>query len=230
VVPGLVSAVETFAHEAAYVAGVVAGTVTRTNTVGIVVSGETPTWNYMTVGFAEGLHSVKPGARLLYGVIGQAAFEDAPGGKRLTEAQLAAGADVVFGQGDGASFGMINAIGDANRRGGGKRAWFIDVIGDKRDIDRDKSILTSVLFDYNGVYEEMVGDVGRGKFGRIYTMNLANHGVRLLDLPAEVGGAPREAAQAAREQVVSGKVKVSLIGAIPEMRKRLRELFPASIQ
>jgi basic membrane lipoprotein Med (substrate-binding protein (PBP1-ABC) superfamily) len=125
---------------------------------------------------------------------------------------------------------MMNAIADLNRRGGGKKAWFIDVIGDKRDIDRDKLILTSVLFDYNGVYEEMIGDIGRGKFGRMYSMNLANNGVRLIDLPAEVGPAAVDAAKVAREKVIGGQTKVSLIGAIPDMRKRLKELFPASIQ
>jgi len=229
VTPGLVSDILTYAHEGAYLAGALAGIMTKSGTVGIVVSGEPPTWNRMTVGFAEGLRSVRRNARLLYGVIGQAAYEDAAGAKRLTEAQLAAGADVIFGQGDGASFGMMNAIAEHNRSGGAK-AWFIDVIGDKRDIDKNKVLLTSVLFDYSGVYKEMIRDIQQGKFGRDLTMTLANRGVGLLDLPPAIPSVAKKAVEVARGNIVSGKVKVSLIGDTPSMRKRLHELFPSSVQ
>src|SRR5215213_11287926 len=112
--PGLVGDIETQAQEVAYLAGVLAGKTTETGTVGVVVSGEPPTWNYMTVGFAEGLKATKPDAKMLYSVIGDAAYDDAAGAKRVTEQVLAAGADIVFGMGDGASFGMIEAIRDHN--------------------------------------------------------------------------------------------------------------------
>jgi simple sugar transport system substrate-binding protein len=78
--PGLVADIETQAQEAAYLAGVLAGNTTSGGTVGVIVSGEPPTWNFMTVGFAEGLKAANPDARLLYGVIGEAAYDDAAGG------------------------------------------------------------------------------------------------------------------------------------------------------
>src|SRR5215204_7785801 len=147
--PGLVSDIETHAQDVAYLAGVLAGNVTQTGTVGVVVSGEPPTWNYMTVGFAEGLKAAKPDAKMLYSVIGEAAYDDAAGAKRVTEQQLAADADVIFGMGDGASFGMIEAIREYNEANAGTPAWFIDVIGDKT-ADYSDVLLTSVLFDYSG--------------------------------------------------------------------------------
>jgi simple sugar transport system substrate-binding protein len=227
--PGQVSSIDTQAHEAAYLAGVLAGSVTQSNVVGIVVSGEPPTWNWMTVGFAEGYHSVKPTGRLLYGVIGQAAFEDAAGGKRLAEAQLAAGADVIFGQGDGASFGMLSGIAEHNRRPGARRAQFIDVIGNKRPVDRD-NILSSVLFDYRGIVREVIDDLENGRFGKQYHMNVANSGVRLLEFPASVSPAARTAVENARQAIVSQRVRVSLLGQADQMRARLRALFPGSVQ
>lgn len=231
VTPGLISSIETQGHEAAYLAGVLAGSMTQGGTVGIVVSGEPPTWNFMTVGFAEGLHSVRRNARLFYGVIGQAAFEDAAGGKRLTETQLAAGADVIFGQGDGASFGIMSAIAEYNRRNPQRRTWFIDVIGNKRLVDRDNLILTSVLFDYRGVVESMIRDLGEGRFGQLYHMNVANNGVRLLELlPRDVPLGARQAVENARQGIIGGRVKVSLIGRADAMRARLRELFPRAVQ
>ena len=113
--PELVSDIETQAQEVAYLAGVLAGQMTKTGRSAIVVSGEPPTWNYMTVGFAEGLKATNGSAKLLYSVIGEAAYDDSAGAKRVTEQQLAAGADIIFGMGDGASFGMIEAIRDFNK-------------------------------------------------------------------------------------------------------------------
>ncbi|MCK5570757.1 MAG: BMP family ABC transporter substrate-binding protein, partial [Spirochaetes bacterium] len=99
---GLVSNYEGEAQKGAYLAGILAAKMTRTNIIGCVVSSEVPDWNRMTAGFMEGIHSVNPRIKFLYNVIGEAAYEDAAGGKRSTEAQIAVGADVIFGMGDGA--------------------------------------------------------------------------------------------------------------------------------
>ena len=126
VTSGLISDIDTEAGPGAYLAGMLAGRMTRTNTVGIVVSGEPPTWNRMSAAFAQGLKAVKPDAKLIYSVIGEAAYADAAGAKRNTEDQIAVGADVIFGQGDGASFGILQACSIKKAKDGGK-AWFIDV-------------------------------------------------------------------------------------------------------
>ncbi len=225
VTPGLISDIETQAQEVAYLAGVLAGNVTKTNTVGVVVSGEPPTWNYMTVGFAEGLKASKPDATMLYSVIGEAAYDDAARAKRVTEQQLAANADVIFGMGDGASFGMIQAIDEHNAEGGDK-AWFIDVIGDKTEIDQGKSLLSSVLFDYRGIYRQMIEDIERDQFGKVYVMNVKNEGVRLLDVPAEIGEDAKKAVEDARRDIVDNKITVSAIAEADKMKARVDELFP----
>lgn len=227
VVEGLVSDIETQAHEAAYLAGVLAGLETRTGTVAIVVTGEPPTWNYMTVGFAEGLHSVRPDATLVYSVVGEAAYDDAPNAKRVTETVLAGGADIVFGMGDGASFGMIQAIREFNaQRPPEEQARFIDVIGDKSDSEAEDFLLTSVLFDYTGVYEQLVGDLEAGQFGSVVTMTLENEGVRLLDPPIAVDPDHAQQVDDAREKIIDGEIEVSVIGDADGTHQRLDELFP----
>ncbi|MCL5266092.1 MAG: BMP family protein [Chloroflexi bacterium] len=225
VTPGLISDIETQAQEAAYLAGVLAGKMTKSGTVGVVTSGEPPTWNYMTVGFAEGLKATKPDAKFLYSVIGEAAYEDAAGAKRVTASELAAGADIIFGMGDGASFGMVQAVEEHNAKGGAK-AWFIDVIGDKRDIDKSKLLLSSVLFDYSGIYKQMIKDVEAGTFGKVYTMDVKNNGVHLLDLPPGVPADVADAVQKAKAEIVADKLKVSAISDSQKMRARINELFP----
>ena len=224
---GLVADIETQAHEAAYLAGVLAGHETRTGTVAIVVTGEPPTWNYMTVGFAEGLKAANPQATLIYSVIGEAAYDDAPGARRSTEAVLAAGADIVFGMGDGASFGMIQAIREYNAgKPPDEQARFIDVIGDKSNSEARDFLLTSVLFDYTGAYSRMIDDLEAGTFGRVYTMTLDNGGVRLLDYPIAVKPESRRAVEQARAAILDGTIEVSAIGDADGLHARLDELFP----
>jgi basic membrane protein A len=223
--PGLVSDIETQAQEVAYLAGVLAGKTTQTGTVGVVVSGEPPTWNYMTVGFAEGLKAAKPDAKMLYSVIGEAAYDDAAGAKRVTEQQLAADADVIFGMGDGASFGMIQAIEEHNAQDGATKAWFIDVIGDKK-AEHGDVLLSSVLFDYTGIYKQMLNDLAAGTFGKIYTMDVKNGGVRLLDLPEDVAQETKDAVADAEKAIVDGSIKVSAISDAEEMKAKIAELFP----
>ncbi len=224
---GRVSDIETQAQEAAYLAGVTAGLETRTGTVAVVVSGEPPTWNFMTVGFAEGVHSVRPDAKLLYQVIGEAAYDDAPNAKRSTETVIAAGADIVFGMGDGASFGMIQAIREQNEgRTVDTQVRFIDVIGDKAKSEAGEDLLTSVLFDYRTAYKTMITGLQKGSFGSVYTMNLENQGVRLLPFPDTVPEATTTRVEEARTRIIAGEIKVSSIGDAEGVRRRLDELFP----
>jgi simple sugar transport system substrate-binding protein len=229
VTPGLISSIIAMGHEGAYLAGVLAGHLTETGTVGIVASGTPPTWNRMAVGFAEGLHATRPDTRLFYSLIGHPAFEDAAGALRITEAHLGIGADIIFGMGNGASFGMMRAIAERNKRPGPK-AWLIDVIGDKRDVDRDNLLLTSVFFDFAVVYEQMIADIERGAFGKIYRLESANKGITLLDLPRWVPASITRAVERARSDIASGKVKVSDIPTAPEMMARLRSLFPRTVR
>lgn len=224
--PGLVSDIETQAQEAAYLAGVLAGRTTATGIVAIVVSGEPPTWNFMSVGFAEGLKAARPDARLLYSVIGEAAYDDAAGAKRVTDAVLGAGADIVFGMGDGASFGMIESVSAHNAENPDQPARFIDVIGDKLADNPDGAILTSVLFDFAPTYEQMLRDLDAGAFGAVYTLDLRNGGVRLATLPADLDPETSAAVELAEADILSGAIVVSAIGDAAGMNARLDELFP----
>jgi simple sugar transport system substrate-binding protein len=177
----------------------------------------------MTVGFAEGLKASNGSAKLIYSVIGEAAYDDSAGAKRVTEQVLEAGADIVFGMGDGASFGMIEAIRDHNEANADAPAWFIDVIGDKSEEYSDV-LLTSVVFDYTGIYEAMINDLKGGTFGKTYTMDVTNGGVRLLDLPEAVDQATKDAVAEAQTAIIDGTLEVSAIGDAEGMKAKLAEL------
>src|ERR1700680_1784349 len=68
--PGAVTDYTLSGHEGAYLAGVLAGKMTQTKVVGIVVSGEPPSWNSQSAAFAQGIHATDPALRIVYAVLG----------------------------------------------------------------------------------------------------------------------------------------------------------------
>jgi simple sugar transport system substrate-binding protein len=192
--------------DGAYLAGRLAAKMTRTKVVGIVVSGEPPSWNNMSVAFAEGVKAENPAVEVRYAVIGPAAYSDAAGGKRVTEAVIASGADIIFGEGNGSSFGMLQAVETTPAVDGGK-AYFIDVIGDKTSIDKG-FLLSSVVWDLTPVYTAMINDLKAGTYGsHNYDINLADGSLHLLktaNIPDDVWASVQEI----QAQVASGAIVV----------------------
>lgn len=204
---GLVADYTASGHEGAYLAGRLAAKMSRTGTVGIVVSGEPPSWNAQSAAFAEGAKAEKPGIVVRYAVIGPAAYSDAAGGKRVTEALIAAGADIIFGQGNGSSFGMLQAV-ETNKATDGGKVYFIDVIGDKTPIDKG-NLLSSVVWNLTPVYTAMISDIKADKYGtHNYDIHLADGSVKLL----KTGHIPDDVwtqIEALRQDIVDGKIKVT---------------------
>lgn len=205
-VVGLVADYTLSGHEGAYLAGRLAAKVTSTGTVGIVVSGEPPSWNSQSAGFAQGVHEESTDVKVLYAVIGPAAYSDAAGGNRVTTSVIAAGADVIFGQGNGSSFGMIQAV-ETNTATDGSDVMFIDVIGDKSGIDTGH-LLTSVIWDMTPVYTAMIEDLKDDTFGEHgYSISLSDDSVSLLQTP-QVDPAAWDEVMAIRDQIVSGDMTI----------------------
>lgn len=225
ITPGLISDIDTQPQGGCYLAGWLAGKMTRSNIVGIVTSAEPPTWNRMSAGFAQGLKASNPGSRLLYSVIGEAAYADAAGGKRNAQDQIAVGADVIFGLGDGASFGMLQACSTKKAKDGGK-VWFIDVIGDKRSIDRSDVLLTSVIMDLSVVYEEVIKSYMDGTFGKQHWVSMDNGAVYLLELNRAVPNSVKVALKDIKEKIVAGQIKVADVPVAVDLHKFLKKTFP----
>jgi basic membrane protein A and related proteins len=204
-VPGLVSNITTSAQQGGYLAGILAAKMTKTNTVGIVVSASDTNWYEMSGGFAAGVHSVKPSVKIRFAEIGPAAYDDSAGGKRVAQTLIAAGADVIFGMGDDASFGYLQAISNANV---GHKVWYIGDIGNIGPIDTKHVLLSSELWNFTGAFTQAVKDIKDGTYGRHgYNLDLANGGISMLKtayIPASVW----TEMQAASAKIISGQLKV----------------------
>jgi basic membrane lipoprotein Med (substrate-binding protein (PBP1-ABC) superfamily) len=100
-------------HEAAYLAGMLAGTMSKSNTFGSVGGYPIPEVNLLINAYRDGVKEVNPDAKFLNGFIG--AWFDPPKAKEAAIAQIDAGADIIFGErigtADGAKENSVLAIG-----------------------------------------------------------------------------------------------------------------------
>ena len=221
---GLVADYTLSGHQGAYLAGRLAAKMSRSKSVGIVVSGEPPSWNSQSAAFAQGVKAENPDVKITYAVIGPAAYSDAAGGKRVTESVIASGADIIFGQGNGSSFGMLQAVETAKNK-----TWFIDVIGDKTKIDKG-NLLSSVVWDMVPVYTQMVEDLKADKFGtHEYAISLKDNSVELLHtkhIPDDVW----KSLEDLRAKIIDGSVKVDRIEDAQKVRALMSSVDPGPAQ
>lgn len=103
----------TWNHEAAYLAGMLAGAMTKSNVVGSVGAIPIPEVNMLINAFAAGVKEVNPDAKHHVAFIGT--FFDPPKAREAGLAQIDAGADILFGErigtADAAKERGIQAVG-----------------------------------------------------------------------------------------------------------------------
>jgi simple sugar transport system substrate-binding protein len=217
-IPGESANAGTASQEGAYLAGVLAAETSKSGNLGIVISADDTNWNKQAGGFVAGARSVDPEVEIELAQIGQAGYADAAGGRRVTEAVIANGADVVFGMGDGSSFGMIEAV---ERAGGDVR--FIDVIGDKTEIDDQGILLSSVLWSFDGLYADAIEDIGAGTFGEEgYELDLENGGISLLQTD-QIDDETWNEIQDIRDQIIAGEVEVPVTEEKSQVEDLIRQ-------
>ena len=222
---GLIADYTLSGHDGAYLAGRLAAKMTRTKTVGIVVSGEPPSWNSQSAGFAQGVQDEDGDVQIIYAIIGPAAYSDVAGGRRVTETVISVGADVIFGQGNGSSFGMIEAVETTPATDGGK-VYFIDVIGDKSSLDKGY-LLSSVMWNMVPVYSAMVDDLNAGTFGtKAYAIKLDDDSVKLLktdQIPDDVW----TEVMILRDGIISGEITVDEVYDAQDVRAMMTQVEEA---
>lgn len=205
-VAGKVGTILTEAQQGAYLAGVAAALSTEQKIIGIVASAENANWFAMSSGFAEGVYSVDPSIQLEIAYIGPAEYADAAGGARVANQVIATGADIIFGMGDGATVGYLQAVENANQP---YPVRYIATIGDVSPIDPKGVTLTSVLWNFEGAYADAVTDIENGTFGtKTYTLTVKNDGLTLQD-NKQLSESALTAVKTARQGIIDGSIKVT---------------------
>ncbi|MFQ5538412.1 MAG: BMP family protein [Gemmatimonadota bacterium] len=128
-------------EEGSYLAGMLAGSMTRTGTLGMVGGVAIPPVQGTFLAFASGAREVNPGVEVLESYIGN--WDDVSAAKEATVAQIRRGADVIIHNTDAASFGVFQAAREATAAG--DTAWAIGMNRDQNDVAPDVILGSAVI-------------------------------------------------------------------------------------
>ncbi len=194
------------AQEASYLAGLLAGKMTQSNIVGMVGGIDIPSTHRSYAAFEMGLKEANPEAKLLVNWIGS--FLDVAAGKEAALSQIEAGADVIFGNGDGQNIGVLQAAGEKN-------VLAIGAVRDQFNI-APNVVLTSVEWGFRKGIAEVVSDFINGKFsGKFYEITLA-HGADLSPYHENASKIPEEVQkliEETRQQILNGTLTIPEISS-----------------
>ncbi len=94
-------------EEPSYLAGVIAGTLSRSRVVGVIGGTDLPPVKSSFLAFTAGVHAVDPRVTVLTSYIGN--WDDASAGKEQALAQIQRGADFILQNADAAGLGIFQA-------------------------------------------------------------------------------------------------------------------------
>lgn len=172
-------------QEAAFLAGVAAGLLTKTNKIGIIGGQRIPPVIRYEVGFRAGVEAVNPDAEIVIAYADD--FGDPDKGKELALAQFADGADIVVPIAGLTGVGAYSAVAELNKPG---EQWVVGA-----DVTQDH---LAPGFEYfvirkgvdTGVYQAIEQEVNGTFEGGIHNLGIAEGGVGFEDpngrVPADV--------------------------------------------
>ncbi|MCA1367013.1 BMP family protein [Bradyrhizobium sp. BRP14] len=195
----------TWNHDGAYLAGMLAGKMTKSNVVGSVGAMPIPEVNMLINAFAAGVKAVNPDAKHLVTFIGT--FFDPPKAREAGLAQIDAGADILFGE----RIGTADAAKERN----------IKSVGSLIDYTPryPETVFANALWGFRPILSAAIADVAAGKpVGKDYTaFGLLKEGGS--DVAYVKGVAPTEAEtamEAKRAEIKSGAFEVPRITDEPK--------------
>jgi basic membrane protein A len=160
------------AEEGAFLAGALAGLMTRTGRVGFVGGMDSPPIHKFQAGYAAGVARVCPACRVVVEYAGTtgAAFNDPARGYAIASSQYAGGVDVIFHASGGTGAGVFRAARETGR-------WVIGVDVDQWD-QAPGRVLTSITKKLDVSVLGLVRDQARGRFqGGVLSQGLAEEAV-----------------------------------------------------
>jgi basic membrane lipoprotein Med (substrate-binding protein (PBP1-ABC) superfamily) len=192
----------TFAfEEASYLAGLLAGAVTKTNVVGSIGGTELPPVKASFAAFEAGAKAANPRVRVLTSYVGN--WDDVSAGKEQALAQIGQGADVVFQNADAAGLGIFQA---ARERG----VYAFGANSDQNGVAPDV-VLGSVVIDLPRAFLTVAREVKAGTFRpRVVDLGMKSGVVQLVLNPRladRVPAATRAAIDSARVAIEAGTLK-----------------------
>jgi basic membrane lipoprotein Med (substrate-binding protein (PBP1-ABC) superfamily) len=189
-------------EEPSYLAGIVAGSLTKSGVIGAIGGTELPPVKSSFLAYEAGAKSVNPGVRVLTSYIGN--WEDASAGKEQALAQIRRGADFIFQNADAAGLGVIQAARESNG---------VYVFGANSDQNAvaPEVVIASVVIDLPHAFLTVAREVQAGKFTpRVILLGTADQVTRLVVNPRladHITPRLRATLDSVEQGIVAGRVR-----------------------
>lgn len=171
--------------DASYLAGILAGAMTRSNVVGVIGGTQLPPVVESFGAFERGAREANPAIKVVTSYIGN--WDDVSAGKEQAIAQFSRGVDVVFQNADAAGLGVFQA---ARER---KNVFVIGSNSDQNGLAPEVT-LGSVVIDLPLAFLTVAREVKAGTFKpRVVELGEASHVVKLVLNPVLASRVPAAA-------------------------------------
>src|SRR5512141_2046960 len=203
--PNIASAEFAF-EEPSYLAGIVAGRMTKSNFLGVIGGTELPPVKRSFEAFEQGARSVNPQVKVIVSYIGN--WDDVSAGKEQAIAQISRGVDIIFQNADAAGLGVFQAVKE------GSGVWIIGANANQNDIAPEQT-LGSVVIDLPHAFLLIARDVKNGRFkGKVYSLGLHDNVVTFVANPAVSARMPSsilDETDSVRAQMMTGNFSRKLL-------------------
>lgn len=193
-------------EEASYLAGLVAGRMTRSNMLGMIGGTELPPVKRSFEAFEQGARAVNPNIRVIVSYIGN--WDDASAGKEQAIVQISRGVDIIFQNADAAGLGVFQAVKEA------KGVRIIGSNANQNDIAPANTI-GSVVIDLPHAFLLIAREVRKEGFtGKVFSLGLHDDVVTFVPNPALSGSIPAESlslVDSVRREMIAGTFKQKLL-------------------
>jgi basic membrane lipoprotein Med (substrate-binding protein (PBP1-ABC) superfamily) len=202
------SVFDNWIHEPAYLAGMLAGGLTKSNVIGVVGGYPVPEVNRIVNAFTKGAQDVNPKVEVKVTFINS--WFDPAAAKEAALAQIGAGADVLFAE----RFGVIEAAVEKN-------VLAIGNMSDQKDLG-PKNVVTSVTWNMGPTVKYVIDQVLAGAYTaqdlKDFSM-VAKGGAALSGINKDVvGGIPQDLidkVMAREAEIKAGTFRVDINEAQP---------------
>jgi basic membrane protein A len=196
--------------DASYLAGVLAGSVTRTNTIGVIGGTELPPVVASFRAFERGARETNPKIRIVSSYVGN--WDDVSAGKEQAIAQYSRGVDVIFQNADAAGLGVFQAARE-------RRSVFVIGSNSDQNAVAPEITLGSVVIDLPLAFLAVAREVKAGTFKpRVVELGEASRVVTLVVNPAlraRIPGVALARIDALQARMLAGQLTISSDSAHP---------------
>jgi basic membrane protein A len=162
--------------DASYLAGLVAGAMSTSGTIGVIGGTELPPVKESFAAFARGAKAARPSVKILTSYIGN--WDDVSAGKEQALAQIERGADIIFQNADAAGLGVFQAARES------KRALVIGSNANQNGVAPEVTI-GSVMIDLPHAFLTVAKEVKEGRFqARVIELGTKEDVITLVLNPA----------------------------------------------